>query len=134
VKLESMPPAPEHPDPAPFVFGVAWNVARESFHGPRSVALPEGCEPIDASPPLEERLARERQEECLDTCLQRLSTTDRTLVLSYFAKEKRAKIQQRSALAEQLRISPNALRLRVHRMTASLRECIYDCAGAHTAG
>jgi hypothetical protein len=74
-----------------------------------------------------------RKEHCLDTCLQRLAAPDRSLLLTYFQLEKRAKIEQRSLLAAQLRISPNALRLRVHRMTASLRDCTYDCAGADRA-
>ena len=128
-KLDKTPPATGQPDPAGLVFGIAWNVARESFHVRQPVPLPDGCDPLDPSPPVDEPHARDRKEDCLEECLQRLSTADRTLLLTYFEKEKRARIEHRSRLAEQLHISPNALRLRVHRMTVSVRDCTYDCTG-----
>jgi DNA-directed RNA polymerase specialized sigma24 family protein len=127
-KIAEMPASFEGKDPSPLVFGIAWNVARESFHTKRPAVLPDGCDPVDPSPPADEQGRQEREQRCLDLCLHQLPVVDRTLVLAYFEKEKRAKIEQRSLLAAELRITPNALRLRVHRVTAALRDCVYDCA------
>ena len=114
-------------DPGALVFGIAWNVARESFHTARPVALPDGHDPVDPAPAPGEDRSGEREQQCLEQCLAQLPAADRTLLLAYFEKEKRAKIQQRSMLAAELHVTPNALRLRVHRMTAALRGCVYGC-------
>jgi hypothetical protein len=57
----------------------------------------------------------------------RLSSEDRTLVLTYYQGERRAKIDQRALLARERLISVNALRLRIWRLTSSLRECSTAC-------
>src|SRR5262245_60780717 len=44
-KLLEMGTAFEGPDPTRFVFGVAWNVAKESFHSQREVPLPVAWDP-----------------------------------------------------------------------------------------
>jgi len=117
----------EGSDPARFVFGVAWNVARESFHRNRDLPLPGGWDMADSSGPADETDDGSREASCLERCLARLADADRRLVLRYFQEEKRAKITERSALARELRISPNALRLRIHRLSQQLRDCVGDC-------
>lgn len=58
-------------DPARFVYGVAWNVARESFRRRSTVPLPERWEgPGPTEPPGAED--EERERACLDRCLDRL--------------------------------------------------------------
>jgi DNA-directed RNA polymerase specialized sigma24 family protein len=117
----------EDRDPGAVVFGVAWNIARESFHRRRSVAWPEQWEPPDPAGLDGDMETKEREQECLDRCLSGLADNDRDLVLRYFQGEKGAKIQQRSRLCQQLRLSPNALRVKIHRITTGLRECVFDC-------
>jgi len=117
-------------DPRPLVFGVAWNVARESFHNKRRVVpLPDDWDP----PSQEQDLGFEDQcragAECLDVCLLQLDDSERTLILCYFRGEKRAKISGRLGLARDLGITTNPLRLRVHRITQSLRPCVFECLG-----
>jgi DNA-directed RNA polymerase specialized sigma24 family protein len=117
----------EGADASRFVFGVAWNIAKESFHRRREVALPDTWDvedPVKFDP---EKEAGDRSEVCLERCLRSLPESDRDLVLRYFQHEKRAKIDQRSSLARELQISPNALRLRIHRTTGQLRSCVRDC-------
>jgi len=124
-------------DPSRFVFGVAWNVARESFRRPVAIPLPDGWEgrTAHAAPADDDRGA-----ECLERCLQRLDAADRSLVLEYHQDERSARIRRRSDLAGGLGLSPNALRLKIHRITARLRECVFACmersgfaeAGAHS--
>lgn len=113
-------------DPSRFVYGVAWNVARESFRRPRAIPLPdrwEGSGP-SAAPADEEG---ERERACLERCLELLSAGERSLVLGYFEGEKGARIERRSTLAQELGISPNALRLKIHRLTGRLRDCVSRC-------
>lgn len=67
--------------------------------------------------------------DCLRECLDQLPAEQRELVLEYYLYEKRAKIDHRERLAEELHISPNALRLRAHRIRGVLEECVRRCAG-----
>jgi DNA-directed RNA polymerase specialized sigma24 family protein len=113
-------------DPARFVYGVAWNVARESFRRRSTVSLPERWEgPGPAEPPGAEDEERERM--CLDRCLDRLLPAERRLVLAYFEGERGARIRRRSELATELSLSLNALRLKIHRLNGRLRECVVRC-------
>ena len=112
-------------DAAPFVFGVAWNVAREAFRRPATTPLPEGWERRSASTATVEH--DELGAACLEGCLQRLADDDRSLVLGYHQGERSARIRRRSDLARDLGLSPNALRLKIHRLTARLRQCVVDC-------
>ena len=112
-------------DPTRFIYGVAWNVARESFKRAPPLPLPDSWE-------LPEKTAHrsedgERRDACLDRCLETLEGVERGLVLSYYEQEKSAKIRHRSELAGQHGLSPNALRLRIHRITGRLRQCVFDC-------
>ena len=69
----------------------------------------------------------ERMEDCLQSCLQHLNTEKRELILAYYAKEKQAKIDHRSELAQSLGISVETLRVKVYRIRASLEQCIERC-------
>lgn len=114
-------------DPARYVFGIAWNVARESFRRPTPVPLPEGWDSrasaLGPGPDRRDELAA----DCLEACLQRLDAADRDLVLGYHQDEHGARIERRAGLARELGLTPNALRLRIHRLTARLRECVEGC-------
>jgi len=113
-------------DPARFVYGVAWNVARESYRRRSTVPLPERWEgPSPAEPPGAED--EELERACLDRCLDRLSPGEQRLVLGYFEGEGGARIQRRAELALELDVSLNALRLKIHRLTGRLRECVVRC-------
>lgn len=69
----------------------------------------------------------ERIHDCLDGCLKKLSADDYEMILKYFEKETRAKIEQRKELAEKLGITLNSLRMRVHRINKELQKCILAC-------
>lgn len=90
-----------------------------------------------------ERLARERlppslhpgenPEEpdarlaCFERCLSELPAASRELVIAYYQEERRARIENRRALAERMGIPPNALRIRAHRIRVRLEECVNQC-------
>lgn len=65
--------------------------------------------------------------KCLDECLLKLSDDDHKMILKYYEKETRAKIEQRKELAEKMGITLNGLRMRVHRINGPLRKCILAC-------
>ncbi len=111
-------------DPSRYVFGVAWNVARESYRRPATLPLPETWErPASAAKEEDDEL----ENTCLDRCLEKLDAGDRRLALEYHEGQGGAKIRRRSELARELGLSQNALRLKIHRVTARLRECVLQC-------
>lgn len=112
-------------DPARYVFGVAWNVARESFRRPTGAPLPDGWEGRLVASAADDGEGVE--ESCLEHCLERLSPADKQLVLDYHQGERSARIRGRSGLARDLGLTPNALRLKIHRLTSRLRECVLGC-------
>jgi DNA-directed RNA polymerase specialized sigma24 family protein len=105
-------------DPARYFYGVANKVHLESLRR-KPIPIP----PVRS----EESDDIEKEYECLERCIQRLTPNNRALVLQYYQEEKRAKIDHRKDLAEQLGIALNALRIRAHRIRASLQECVQNC-------
>lgn len=113
-------------DPRYYFQAVAKNVAMEDLKERKRLVSLEDIEFLkQETDEIDEGV--EEREECLDECLQKLSTENRQLILSYYAKEKQAKIDYRNELAQQLGISVKALRVRLHRMRADIGECINNC-------
>ena len=72
--------------------------------------------------------------ECLERCMDKLTMTNRDLVLKYYDHEKDAKIEQRRHLAATLNIGLNALRIRAHRIRTILYRCITGCLDQESPG
>ena len=106
-------------DPALYFYGVAQNVflehVRKSNPNPKPVPPPDRSEEI------------ERKHECLDQCMEQIDGESQELILQYFQDERRAKIDHRKKLADRHGLSPNGLRMRVHRIKAILQQCVGDC-------
>jgi len=108
-------------DPTLYFYGVAQNVYRESLRKKRSPDLPPtSLESTD----FEER---ERQLECLDSCIKQLPEDNASLAIRYYKGEKRAKIYNRKRLAAELGITLDALRIRAHRIRLELKKCVLHC-------
>jgi DNA-directed RNA polymerase specialized sigma24 family protein len=114
-------------DPAAYFLGVAENIYLEYR---RKALAHESALPAN----IEERKdpSRENAEQrysCLEQCMERLSTQNRELILSYYgsAENPRHKIDSRKALSEHLGIGANALWIRAHRIREGLRKCIDAC-------
>lgn len=105
-------------DPVYYFYGVARNVHLEHVR-----------KPLESLPlPIPESLdEKERRDQCLELCMKDLVPENRSLVLEYYSKDRPAKIAHRKKIAERLGISGTALRLRVHRMRASLQACVETC-------
>lgn len=116
--------------PDPYFYAVANRIIKECQREAKSQAPVGDMSSPPASSPenLEDpEYDFEREYECLQQCLRRLSPDKRELILAYYQEEKQAKIDHRKELARQLGIDTNALRVRAHRIRAMLEECIERC-------
>lgn len=106
-------------NPALYFYGVAQKVFLESVRK-RAPVLP---------PPPPEPKSEESEQEyrCLDSCMEQLPAQSRELILEYYRDDKRAKIDHRKEMACRLGIAQNALRIRAHRIRASLERCVEKC-------
>ncbi|HEY6804066.1 MAG TPA: hypothetical protein VI306_10840 [Pyrinomonadaceae bacterium] len=105
-------------DPAIYFYGVGNRVYQEYLR-----KKPETQPPLIAV----DAALLEKQSRCLESCLDKLSQENRTLVLQYYWYEKTAKIDGRKRLAKELGIASSALRLRAHRIRAQLLKCVERC-------
>lgn len=112
-------------DPRLYFRAVANNLIKENFRKIKTQVSLEDVDLQQQATGTKEETAR--LEECLQSCLQELSTEKRELILAYYAKEKQAKIDHRSELAQRFGISQETLRVRVYRIRVSLEEGIERC-------
>lgn len=117
-------------DPRLYFYGVAHNVHLEYLRRRQAVPAP----PVLAAAAQPDEGEMEREYQCLEKCMQRLTNENRNLVLQYYQDEKQAKISSRKLLAEQLGIALNALRIRAFRIRATLQKCVQDCLAQQAAG
>lgn len=119
-------------DASPYFLGVARNVLREFWARPdggwRSIDDVDAAElPAPPEPVADEEA--ERRWRCLERCLGALAPGARELVLEYYEWGRRQRIGSRKQLCERLGLTANAVRIRAHRIRASLERCVRDCAG-----
>jgi RNA polymerase sigma factor (sigma-70 family) len=113
-------------DPKLYFYGIARNLIKES---PKRVKRQVSLEDTDLRAPdtsTDDEMARMR-EDCLNSCLQDLESEKKELILSYYARDKQAKIDHRSEMARKLGISVETLRVRVHRLRGTIETCIERC-------
>lgn len=113
-------------DPKLFFYGVARNLIKES---PKRIKKHVSIEGTDLAAPesAHEDETTIMREDCLQSCLQQLSNEKREMILSYYAKEKQAKIDHRTELARQMGLSVETLRVRVYRVRGLLEKCVERC-------
>jgi RNA polymerase sigma factor (sigma-70 family) len=95
--------------------------------------------PVSFNQEIESEQAREKDQmlECQERCLQNLPEGERALIETYYRaddpEETRKKVETgghidaRKKLAERLGMSRNTLRVRLHRIRVTLRQCIEEC-------
>ena len=114
-------------DPRLYFCAVANNLVKEDLKRVKTQVSLEG---VDLPEPIRNQREQEEAaeiEECLQSCLQKLTAENRELILGYYAKEKQAKIDHRSELAQRFGISLETLRVKVYRIRLSLHKCIERC-------
>ena len=111
----------KYSDPLRCCFGFLDNVYLEDLRDQRKIS--------NAREPPKPRPADELEKEdlCLDRCLGGLDTPERDLFVRYFEGEKRIRIDARQKLAEELKMTANALRIQAHRIRKRLRGCMEEC-------
>ena len=105
-------------DPARYFFGVANLIYKEYL-----TKKP----PQSPPPPPPDSDTAELEYRCLERCIGLLSEEDRALLLKDYGAKGRTQAERRKALAEELGISLNALRIRVYRIRLALKDCIEKC-------
>lgn len=120
-------------DPALYFYGVAKKILLERERKEGGRPLPPHLNAAPEPTPVDEADEGVRLRECLRKCLRKLNPADRELILFYYRKSKQEKIDYRKALAEELGIDTNALRVRVHRIRRGLKSCIKTCVKTHRA-
>lgn len=65
--------------------------------------------------------------ECLERCAGQLVPPERQRVIDYYCEQRRAKIDNRKRMADELKITLGNLRVRMHRTRERLEQCILDC-------
>ena len=81
----------------------------------------------------EEDPAIEEEYGCLESCLKILPANQRDLIVEYYRKEKRAKIEYRRKLADNLGLTMGALQIKTCRIRAGLLKCVRSCIAAKRA-
>jgi DNA-directed RNA polymerase specialized sigma24 family protein len=80
-------------------------------------------------PPDEDDIERrELEDRCLEKCLGLLSQENRKLILEYVNGKKKERLEQ----AQSLKLTPNALRIRVHEIKKTIRPCVENCLAEET--
>ena len=85
-------------------------------------------ENLGARPFVSDDEQREQLSRCLDRCLAGLNADEKDLIYGYYFGERRAKIDNRRALAAKLGLTPNALAIRTCRIRERLERCITQCS------
>lgn len=91
--------------------------------------FPSSASAIGLPDASEEHKEKEKRWECLERCMRSLEPDNRELILRYYHGERRAKIENRRAMAEKLRVTVNALSIRACRIRDRLEACTRKCLG-----
>lgn len=115
-------------DPALYFYAVAQKVHLEYLRKARQTPTPlESTVSTLSVPPVSLMEDVEPVYQCLERCLEHLTSENRELVMRYYQQERQAKIELRKVLATELGIAVNALRIRAHRIRLALRQCVRSC-------
>ncbi len=114
-------------DPKLYFYGVARNLIKEIPKKIKAQTSLQGTEPASDPRRETEQETANTREDCLRSCLQKLSKEKRELILAYYARDKQAKIDHREEMAKQMGISVETLRVKAYRIRVTLEQCIGRC-------
>lgn len=105
-------------------YGFALNIYREYLNKieNREVVL----NPDSVSQKISEP-KNEKEMDCVEKCLSKLSDEEKKMVLKYYSLEKGEKIILRKQMAEEMNITTNALHVKIYRLKGTLKTCIENC-------
>jgi hypothetical protein len=102
------------------------------YHRESSIdAMPEGVdsivEPVDSERKIVEHMDHLVRIECLRDCRTKLPPADSAFVLAYYSAEGEKQKDYRRRLAQTLRMTMTALRVRANRLRDKLEPCVIVC-------
>jgi DNA-directed RNA polymerase specialized sigma24 family protein len=114
-----------------YSYGVARNIRmefkRRSTRELQLDNLPEthpSVQDLDFEKTLAAGIDLRRQVDCLNHCLKKLKSEDRSLVMEYYSTDDETHMAQRRELARTIGVSMNALWVRVNRIRDKLEKCV----------
>lgn len=111
-------------EPARYCHGVAKNLFLEYLRKPKTVELPP-----DIMAQIEvDMTENEADIQNLHKCLKKLKPEQRKLIVKYYKDEKGDNIKRRKEIEQELNITNETLRIRIHRIKKILLECIQACS------
>jgi RNA polymerase sigma factor (sigma-70 family) len=112
-------------DPALYFYGVARNLIHEYLRARRNRLRLDSLE-SGSSYAYGDDFEKQLQLEALDICLNKLTKSERNLLLSYYREEKQAKIDYRKSLARKYGLSSESLRKKVQRLREKLSRDVQE--------
>lgn len=111
-------------DPRLYFYAVANNIVKETY---KKIGTHVPLEDVNLPNQPGTSARDEDIDDCLQQCLRKLNRETRQLILTYYAKDKQAKIDHRQEVAQRLGISIESLRVKVYRIRESLEKCLDRC-------
>lgn len=116
-------------EPALYFYAVAKKIFLEYAKKPKTAELPALA--TEEKPDSEDA---DVYYECLEKCLQNFLPEQRELITKYYQEEKRAKLELRKKLENELGISSENLRTRAFRIRRILQKCVVNCVEEQAPG
>jgi DNA-directed RNA polymerase specialized sigma24 family protein len=105
-------------NPFLYFYGIALRVLQEYWRRP----------PVfQTAVPIENAIEQESRLDCMEDCLQKLPRDIVELLTEYCGGNREQRGDRRREMAEQLGISLNTLRIKVHRVRERLGSCLTRC-------
>lgn len=110
-------------DPALYFYGVGKKVLSRFFKTPQ---LEVSSDPQFIQEDFEDENTI-RKHDCLEKCLEKLTDEQRKLIIAYYQNDKREKINHRKLLASERGMTPDRLRINIHRIKNTIEKCVRQC-------
>jgi DNA-directed RNA polymerase specialized sigma24 family protein len=123
-------------NPYALFYGVAMNLLKEHWRtSERESEALDGLlrsqepseDPEQARGRQEAEQLREDRMQCLRHCMRRLSSENLLLIKKYYAEGGMLDKNQRKQVADEMKISLNALRVRAFRIRSEVEQCVVNC-------
>jgi DNA-directed RNA polymerase specialized sigma24 family protein len=108
-----------------YLMGVARLIFKEHVRG--QIRMRATVEQLPREPSTADPTDEEARHGCYEKCLGKLPTQSRDFVVQYYQMHDRNRADEREALAAQMQIPLNLLRVRAFRIRKKLGECMDAC-------
>ena len=112
--------------PVSYFYGFASNILLEYKRTSRKEVGLEDTQYRAAETDAEDA-ADDAKNDCLQKCLEQLPADEKELIVKYYAREGRAKIELRKEMCERLNYTATALYTKIFRLKGILKVCIENC-------